>query len=286
VTLTRGDNQRRRGQAQTPTTSARASAGPATGENFCSRSRRAFCCAPPPGRPPAAKRGPDRPGERAQRPKAALDPRKETPHSTRLRHHDAHMRGVWRQLRRSCLLAQTSATGRWWTRDGTFFWVVALGEIDPWLAMVAIVSAKRLRVWVSPGHRRQCRRGWMRRCACRAALWLGGMASRWSISSSAWCGMSLPSWNEPVAAPPASLGCASCWPSTGLVHRVGVGRVLVVEGAAPVFPALVWHEVRSEMPFSSGAAGVRPATSTPLSGDASSVFHHPFSRLDPAVPPL
>ena len=33
-----------------------------------------FWCALPPGRPPAAERGPDRPGERARRPKAALDP--------------------------------------------------------------------------------------------------------------------------------------------------------------------------------------------------------------------
>jgi hypothetical protein len=36
--------------------------------------------APPPGRPPAAERGPDRPGDQRQRPKAALDPRKETSH--------------------------------------------------------------------------------------------------------------------------------------------------------------------------------------------------------------
>jgi hypothetical protein len=51
-------------------------------EDFCSRSV-GLCCAPPPDRPPAAERGPDRPGDQRWRPKAALDPRRESPHQLR-----------------------------------------------------------------------------------------------------------------------------------------------------------------------------------------------------------
>jgi hypothetical protein len=51
---------------------------------------RVSCCAPPPGRPPAAERGPDRPGDQRRRPKAALDPRKETPHRHANGAHGAH----------------------------------------------------------------------------------------------------------------------------------------------------------------------------------------------------
>ena len=51
---------------------------------------RAFWCAPPPGRPPAAKRGPDRPGDQRRRPKAALDPRRETSHARRSQTRNSH----------------------------------------------------------------------------------------------------------------------------------------------------------------------------------------------------
>ncbi len=50
----------------------------------------------PAGRSPAAQRGPDRPGERARRPKAALEPRRESPHrqSTRQKTRQKNQAGM------------------------------------------------------------------------------------------------------------------------------------------------------------------------------------------------
>ena len=77
---------------------------------------RAFWCAPPPGRPPAAERGPDRPGDQRRRPKAALDQRKEILHSTHMRGHELCMSCVTS----AALPIGTSASGSDQTRAGTF----------------------------------------------------------------------------------------------------------------------------------------------------------------------
>ena len=68
----------------------------------------AFCCAPPPGRPPAAERGPDRPGDQ-RRAKAASDARRESP--------------------RYLAAGSTSVNGKVQTSDGTFYGIDAIGEI-------------------------------------------------------------------------------------------------------------------------------------------------------------
>jgi len=236
---------------------------------------------------PAARSGArtGRSGNQRRRPKAVLDPRKETPHSPRLGDHSVRIRRGWTGSVWGGGQLGTSAVGRWWTRQQTFSRAGAVGGIDAWLTTVAIVSASGLRAGVSPKHVRRCRWGWRRRCVCRAGRWLGGTATLCSVSSPARCGRSSPRWNGPVAIPSPSTGSGTSWSSAGRPRRVGAGGVRAGNGAAPSFPASSGTRFIVRRPAFSGCNRSSAAPCHRPNRDISRRIHHPPVALPGGAAP-
>jgi hypothetical protein len=135
------------------------------------RSSGLLCAAAGPAARSGARTGPDRHGDERRRPKAALDPSKETPHELCTSRHVMHMRRLWCQVCSASVSAGTSAVGKCWTREGTFCGVEALGGIG------AVVDG---------GSNRECPEAWCRGEFLASPAAAAGALSRPAVSCTCW----------------------------------------------------------------------------------------------------